>query len=65
MEKKAFDEGKRTSMTRRKIAALNRIGFQWAKRKGQAAWEEKFAELEEYKRDHGNCKCLNDSVLDG
>ncbi|CAB9514981.1 helicase [Seminavis robusta] len=56
MEKKSFDEGKRTSMTNRKIAALNNLGFVWAKRKGQAAWEEKFRELLAYKRIHGNCE---------
>jgi Helicase associated domain len=56
MEKKAFEENKKTSMTERKIQVLERIGFEWAKRKGQAAWDEKFQELLEYKRIHGNCE---------
>ena len=56
MEKKAYDEGKRNSMTAEKIEALNDLGFTWAKRKGQAAWNEKFQELVLYKDEHGDCK---------
>jgi hypothetical protein len=55
MEKKTFDEGNKSSMTNEKISALNSIGFQWAKRKGQAAWDEKFQELVQYKAEHGDC----------
>jgi Helicase associated domain len=56
MEKKALEENKKSSMTERKIQVLERIGFEWAKRKGQAAWDEKFLELLEYKSVHGNCE---------
>ena len=56
MEKKAHDEGKRNSMTAQKIDALNALGFTWAKRKGQAAWNEKYDELVAYKEVHGDCK---------
>lgn len=57
MEKKAFDErADRTSMTQRKIDALNSIGFTWAKRKGDVSWNEKFRALQEYRSVHGNCK---------
>lgn len=56
MEKKAFDEGKRNSMSEQKIGALNALGFVWAKRKGQAAWNEKYEELIQYKKEHGDCK---------
>ena len=57
MEKKAFDEGKKSSFTQAKVDALNAIGFAWAKRKGQAAWSEKFEQLVEYKYKYGDCEC--------
>ena len=56
MEKKAYDERTKSSMTQRKIDSLNSIGFTWAKRKGDVSWNEKFRELQEYRRVHGNCK---------
>jgi len=57
MEKKSFDEGnERSSMTQRKIDSLNAIGFVWAKRKGDASWNEKYRELQEYKERFGNCE---------
>lgn len=56
MEKKAKDEGKSTSLTEEKVEMLEKVGFIWAKRKGQSAWEEKFRELQDYKFKHGNCK---------
>jgi hypothetical protein len=31
------------------------IGFQWAKRKGIQAWEDKFRELQLYQQRHGHC----------
>ena len=43
-------------MTQRKINALNALGFQWAKRKGDTSWNEKFQELKQYREEHGNCK---------
>lgn len=56
MEKRAKDAGKNSSMTDPKIKLLEGIGFVWAKEKGQAAWEEKFQQLQDYKQLHGNCK---------
>lgn len=56
MEKRAYDERRKSSMTPHKIAALNAVGFQWAKRKGQAAWYQKYKELCAYKEQHGNCE---------
>jgi hypothetical protein len=56
MEKKARDGGKPSSMTDDKAQLLEDVGFVWAKRKGQAAWEEKFRELQEYWQKAGNCK---------
>lgn len=55
MEKKAKDEGKSTSLTDEKVEMLEKVGFIWAKRKGQSAWEEKFRELQDYKLKHGTC----------
>ena len=42
MEMKAKLEGRRTNMTDRRIDLLTTIGFEWAKPKGQAAWNEKY-----------------------
>ena len=56
MEKKAKDAGKPSSLTDDKINMLEEVGFIWAKRKGQAAWDEKFHELQDYKLKYGNCK---------
>lgn len=63
MEKKSYDEGKKNSMSAQKIGALNALGFQWAKRKGQAAWNEKYRELIAYKEMHGDCKSSLNSIL--
>lgn len=56
MEKKAKDAGKHSSLTDDKIQLLEEAGFVWAKRKGQVAWEEKFAEVHRYLLKNGNCK---------
>lgn len=53
MEKKFMDEGGRTSMTFERAQLLEKIGFTWAKRKGEHSWLKKFRELEEYHRRHG------------
>jgi len=45
MEYKGYAQQARTSMTRRRVDLLEKIGFEWAKPKGQAAWDEKFQEL--------------------
>lgn len=42
-------------MTQRKIQLLESMDFQWAKRKGDTAWMQKFNELREYHREKGDC----------
>ena len=56
MEKKAKETGKPSSLTDEKVQLLEESGFVWAKRKGQAAWEEKIGELKKYLNSHGHCK---------
>lgn len=55
MEKKRFDEGERSFLCKEKIAAMEEIGFVWAKQKGSTLWEEKFADLKRYYNQHGHC----------
>ena len=55
MEYKNKRKGIRSSMTEVKIRHLENVGFKWAKLKGVAAWNQKFEELQEYKKLHGNC----------
>jgi hypothetical protein len=55
MEKKAWEEGLKSSMTDDKEQALEEVGFVWAKRKGQASWDEKYTELREYCQRNGDC----------
>lgn len=56
MEKKFMDEGQKSSMTPAKLQALDEIGFQWAKRKGQPSWDARYAQLKEYFAKHGHCR---------
>lgn len=42
MEQKNRIEGKNSSLNDSRLERLQRIGFRWAKRKGQASWDEKF-----------------------
>lgn len=49
-------EGAKSSMTPRRERLLEKINFEPAKPKGQAAWDEKFQELAAYKRKFGDCK---------
>eukprot|EP00585_Thalassiosira_rotula_P004067 CAMPEP_0196141100 /NCGR_PEP_ID=MMETSP0910-20130528/8772_1 /TAXON_ID=49265 /ORGANISM="Thalassiosira rotula, Strain GSO102" /LENGTH=745 /DNA_ID=CAMNT_0041402137 /DNA_START=124 /DNA_END=2361 /DNA_ORIENTATION=- len=55
MEQKNRIEGKNSSLNDSRLERLQRIGFRWAKRKGQASWDEKFNELVAYKARFGNC----------
>jgi hypothetical protein len=55
MEKKFLDEGKKSSMTQRRIQLLEAIDFQWGKAKGDAAWMQKYNELREYLQEKGDC----------
>lgn len=54
MEKKFMDDGEKSSMTEDRKLQLEKIGFTWAKRKGDYSWNEKFRELEDFKREHGH-----------
>ncbi len=45
MEHKNRFDGKSSSLNDGRLARLQSIGFRWAKRKGQASWEEKFVSL--------------------
>ena len=49
-----MDDGKQSSMTEDRMNALERLGFAWAKRKGDFAWNERFEELEEFKNQHAH-----------
>jgi hypothetical protein len=55
MEKKALDERRKSSMTDGKEQALEEVGFVWAKRKGQASWDEKYRDLRRYCQRNGDC----------
>lgn len=55
MEYKLLQDGEKSSMTPERLSALRSIGFVWAKRKGQATWDAKFKQLQEYKAIHGDC----------
>lgn len=50
-----MDEDKRTSMTAKKVQALESIGFTWAKRKGDASWMCKYNELQAFVEQFGTC----------
>jgi hypothetical protein len=58
MEYKMYMEGLKTSMTPQKLQALEDLEFDWGKRKGDTAWEQKFNELREYKRATNDCTYL-------
>jgi len=45
MEQKNRIEGKNSSLNDSRLERLQRISFRWAKRKGQASWDEKFVSL--------------------
>mmetsp|Transcript_37868 Transcript_37868/g.64652 ORF Transcript_37868/g.64652 Transcript_37868/m.64652 type:complete len:658 (-) Transcript_37868:350-2323(-) len=55
MEQKNRIEGKNSSLNDARLERLQSIDFRWAKRKGQASWDEKFNELVAYKAKFGNC----------
>ena len=42
MEHKNRVEGKTSSLNDSRLERLQRVGFRWAKRKGQVSWNEKF-----------------------
>lgn len=47
----------RSSLSNEKLDALDAVGFDWGKKKGDAAWHGKFEELVVYKATKGNCRC--------
>ena len=55
MEYKLLQDNDKSSMTPERLAALQSIGFVWAKRKGQATWDAKYKQLQEYKSQYGDC----------
>lgn len=67
MDKRDFDEGRKTSLTQEKLQKLNKIGFQWAKHKGTSGWDQKYIELSAYYREHGHSniptKCPENTAL--
>lgn len=58
MEYKMFCEGGKHSLSETKRQKLESIGFDWGKRKGDASWEQKFQELQEYKANFKDCPYL-------
>jgi hypothetical protein len=51
---KLRQEGKQTALTAERQEALERLGFVWQCH--DSAWEERFAELQEFHRVHGHCR---------
>ena len=47
--------GKPSPMTEERVMALEAEGFNWSFRANRLSWEDRFCELQEYKRKHGNC----------
>jgi Helicase associated domain len=55
MEKKCFDLGQKAGMTSFRVKLLESVGFVWAKKKGEHAWQERYNELVVYRQKNGNC----------
>ena len=53
-EFKKWENGKQSSMTAKRIAELNNLGFDWDVI-GEA-WEKRLQELQEFHRTHGHCR---------
>lgn len=52
---KRIDGKKRSSLNDTRLEQLKSLDFRWAKRKGQASWENHYAALVEYKKEYGHC----------
>jgi len=52
---KRIDGKKKSSLNDSRLAQLQSLGFRWAKRKGQASWENHYASLVAYKKEFGHC----------
>ena len=55
MEKKQLDLGEKVAMTSDRVKLLEKVGFVWAKKKGEHAWQVRYDELVEYRKKHGHC----------
>ena len=55
MEKKQLDLGEKVAMTSDRVKLLEKVGFVWAKKKGEHAWQVRYDELVEYRKRHGHC----------
>ena len=54
MEKRLRDQGQKSTMTDHRFALLDKVGFHWAKHKGQVSWDQKYEELVEFAKIHGH-----------
>ena len=54
-------DGKHSTMTDERVRVLEAIGFVWSAQ--HALWEERLAELVEYRAKHGHCNVPNRSTL--
>lgn len=52
---KRIDGKKKSSLNDSRLERLQSLGFRWAKRKGQASWENHFDALVAYKAENGHC----------
>jgi hypothetical protein len=46
----------RERLSPKQFEILQRVGFDWGRKKGEIFWNKKMLELEAYKAEHGNCK---------
>jgi hypothetical protein len=63
MEYQQYFENSKSSMTEQKLQALHELEFDWGKRKGDTAWEQKFNEVAGYKDRNGDCKYCDVLVM--
>lgn len=52
---KRIDGKKKSSLNDTRLEQLQSLGFRWAKRKGEASWENHYASLVAYKKEYGHC----------
>eukprot|EP00573_Skeletonema_grethae_P000600 CAMPEP_0201685390 /NCGR_PEP_ID=MMETSP0578-20130828/118_1 /ASSEMBLY_ACC=CAM_ASM_000663 /TAXON_ID=267565 /ORGANISM="Skeletonema grethea, Strain CCMP 1804" /LENGTH=372 /DNA_ID=CAMNT_0048169255 /DNA_START=110 /DNA_END=1228 /DNA_ORIENTATION=- len=52
---KRIDGKKKSSLNDSRLEQLQSLGFRWAKRKGEASWENHYASLVAYKKEFGHC----------
>mmetsp|Transcript_34547 Transcript_34547/g.75625 ORF Transcript_34547/g.75625 Transcript_34547/m.75625 type:complete len:576 (-) Transcript_34547:147-1874(-) len=59
--RKRFEEGKKSGMSDERIAALDKVGFDWSidkptLRPKHVSWDERIVQLQAFKDEHGNCR---------